>query len=253
MPSNAAATRRYDAVICDIDGCLGPESNAPLDVARLEKIAEYNQRAIAEHDRPVVTLCSGRPQPFAEAMCRFLSNTVLPCVAENGVWLFDPKNNGYLRDPAITSEHLSAVHEATVWIERELVPRGFVIQPGKTASISLWHPDTAFLKSHMSRLRDVFAEHGWPLRVSATVAWINCDLAHVSKASGVRRLVELAGLNPARLAGVGDSPSDLAMLPHVAHFACPANAHDEVKAASHFVSAHEEVRGVLDILDRLAG
>lgn len=243
--------RRYDAVICDIDGCLGPESNAPLDVAALEKIAEYNQEAIARRDRPVVTLCSGRPQPFAEAMCRFLSNTELPCVAENGVWLFDPRTNRYLRDPAIGAEHLAAVHEATVWIEAELGPSGMVIQPGKTASISLWHEDTRFLKSHMPRLREVFAARGWPFRVSDTIAWINCDLTHVSKATGIARLLKETGLVPSRLAGVGDSPSDLVMLDHVAFFACPGNAHPEVRARSNYVSPEHEVRGVLDILARL--
>lgn len=245
--------RRYDAVICDIDGCLGPESNAPLDVAALEKIAEHNLSAIERGDAPVLTLCSGRPQPFAEAMCRFLSNTTLPCIAENGVWLFDPRTNRYLRDPAISAEHLEAVHAASVWIDRELGPKNIVIQPGKTASISLWHPDTAFLKSHMPRLREVFAREGWPFRVSDTIAWINCDLEHVSKATGIARFLRETGLEPSRLAGVGDSPSDLVMLDHVAFFACPANSHAQVKARANYVSPEAEVRGVLDILGRLAG
>lgn len=246
-----SATRRFDAVICDIDGCLGPESAAPLDAALLSRIAEHNIAAITKGDRPVLTVCSGRPQPFAEAMCRFLSNTTLPCVAENGVWVYDPRDNRFLIDPAITSDDRQAVHEATVWIERELLPRGVIIQPGKTASISLWHPDTAFLMSLLPLLRDTFAQHSWPFRVSNTVAWINCDLTHVSKASGIRRLIDITGLSRERLAGIGDQLSDMAIRESVAFFGCPSNADPKLAARADFVSREPEARGVLDILGRL--
>lgn len=240
--------RRFDAIICDIDGCLGPESAAPLDARALAVIAEHNRHAIREGDRPILTLCSGRPQPYAEAMCRLLGNTELPCVAEMGVWLYDPKANRFLRDPAIAPEHLRAVHEATRWIERELLPRGVVIQPGKTASISLWHPDTPTLMAHKPRLVETFAREGWPLRVSSTVAWINCDLAHVSKATGIERLMRETGLTRDRLAGIGDTLGDLAIREHVAWFGCPSNAVDELKARAEYVSPRPEVEGVLDIL-----
>ncbi len=244
-------SRRFDAVICDIDGCLGPESSAPLDAAVLGKIADHNRRAIADGDRPVVTVCSGRPQPFAEAVCRFIANDAVPCVAENGVWLHDPRENVFLRDPAITPGHLQAVGDATAWIEANLVTRGVVVQPGKSASISLWHPNTPFLRSQMPKLEEVFAQNAWPFRVSMTVAWINCDLAHVSKASGIARLIERTGLRKERLAGIGDTLGDRAIAENVAFFACPANAEEKLKALAAFVSEKHEAEGVLDILSRL--
>lgn len=256
MPKNtdilrSARPRRFDAVICDIDGCLGPESSAPLNAAVLGKIAEHNRRAITGGDRPIVTVCSGRPQPFAEAVCRFIANDVVPCVAENGVWLHDPRENVYLRDPAITPEHMEAVHAATAWIETNLVGKGVVIQPGKSASISLWHPSTPYLRSTVPELGSVFAENRWPFRVSMTVAWINCDLSHVSKATGIARLVERTGFEKARLAGIGDTVSDRAIAESVGFFACPANAEAPLKAMAAFVSEHREAEGVLDILSRL--
>lgn len=244
--------RRFDAIISDIDGCLGPESHAPLDADALARIAAHNHRAINAGDVPVLTLCSGRPQPYAEAICRLLGNSVLPCVCENGVWLYDPVDNRYLRDPGILPEHLNAVHEATGWIEAELGPRGVVIQPGKTASISLWHPDTAFLMSLRDPIREAFARQAWPFRVSNTVAWINCDLSHVSKGTGIGRLMEMTGLGRERTAGIGDMPGDLAIRERVAYFACPCNSDPQIRAASDYISPREEVDGVLDILDHLA-
>jgi hypothetical protein len=122
--------KRFDAVICDIDGCLGPESTDPFDIDKLLQIRKWNDRAIATGELPVLTVCSGRPLPFAEALCRVIGNSTLPAICENGVWLFDPKHHAYFRDPAIDASHVRAVHAAQEWIEHELAPHGFLYQPG---------------------------------------------------------------------------------------------------------------------------
>ncbi len=243
--------RRFDAVISDIDGCLAPEDSGPMDAAGLSRIAEHNRIAQERGDRPVVTVCSGRPQPFAEAVCRLIGNRTLPCVAENGVWLYSPADNRYDMDPAITEAHLAAVEEARAWVRRELGPRGVVMQPGKSASISLYHADTAFLRSLEGGVREEFQRSGWPLRVSMTWLYINCDLAQVSKATGLDRLMAATGLRRERLAGIGDTSSDAAIADRVSFFACPSNAVGSLRPRAHYVSRHEEVAGVLDILERL--
>jgi hydroxymethylpyrimidine pyrophosphatase-like HAD family hydrolase len=244
--------RRFDAVICDIDGCLAPESSDPIDAEALLEVARHNRAAQERGDRPVLTAASGRPEPFAEAMCRFTANRTIPCIAENGVWLYHPDRNRYDRDPAITAEHLAAVHEATVWVERELSPRGVTIQPGKSCSVSLYHPDTEFLRSLEPLVKAEFARRGWPFRISMTWLYINCDLSHISKGTALDRLIKHTGLMRDRLAGIGDTLSDLPIADRVAFFACPANAADAIKARAHYVSPHPEARGVLDILRQLA-
>ena len=85
---------RFDAIISDLAGCLAAENGGPFDLARLVRLAHHNRLAETRRDRPPITVCTGRPQPFAEAMCRVLHNNQLPCVAENGVWLYHPATNG---------------------------------------------------------------------------------------------------------------------------------------------------------------
>lgn len=250
-PYPRPVARRFDTIICDIDGCLGPESVAPLDAPALARIAIHNQEAERREDRPVLTLCSGRPQPFVECLCRLLSNTTVPCVCENGVWLFDPRDQAYLLDPLILPEHLAGLERGRAWVHRELSPSGVIIQPGKTASMSLWHKDTAYLKSLIPRIEAAARDEAWGLRISSTIAWINCDLDHVSKGTGIARLMQAAGLQRQRLAGVGDTLGDLAIRERVEWFACPANAVPELRQVADFVSAHAEVEGVLDILERV--
>lgn len=254
-PSIQSAGRRpqtaFDAIVCDIDGCLSPEHSGPMDAGALARIADWNRDAQERSDRPVLTLCSGRPQPFAEAMCRLIGNRTLPIVCENGVWMYDPVTNEYLMDPAITAEHLEMVAAGTRWVRRELGPKGVTIQPGKAASISLYHRETDVLRGLMPEIERVFAREGWGLRVSMTWLYINCDLAHVSKGSGVRSFMERTGLTRERLAGIGDTTSDLAIREHVAWFACPSNAQDQLKKHADFVAQKPEAEGVLEILARV--
>lgn len=244
-------TRRFDAVICDIDGCLGPESSASIDAAGLAKIAEYNRLAQERGDRPVVTLCSGRPEPFVEAVCRIIGNRTLPAMAENGAWLFHPESNGWDRDPAITPEDLLAVQGARGWVEAELGPLGVTMQPGKAASVSLYHPDTAFLRTLEARVKAEFESRGWGLRVSMTWLYINCDLSHVNKGTALDRMMKQTGLVRERMAGIGDTAGDAFIADRVAWFACPANASAEIKKRASYVANGAEVEGVVEILERL--
>jgi hydroxymethylpyrimidine pyrophosphatase-like HAD family hydrolase len=136
-------------------------------------------------------------------------------------------------------------------VDRELGPRGVVMQPGKVASISLYHRDPAYLRSLEPLVREEFARRDWPLRVSMTWLYINCDLAFVSKSTGLDRLVRTTGLRRERLAGIGDTPGDAAIAEHVEWFACPANADERLKERADYVSPKPEAAGVLDILDHL--
>ncbi|MDG2360584.1 MAG: HAD hydrolase family protein [Planctomycetaceae bacterium] len=247
------STGKFDLVICDIDGCLSPESHAPINESALSNIAEYNRKAVALNDRPLVTLCSGRPVSFVEAMCRFIHNTKIPCIGENGVWLYDPGSNMFEMDPEITTEHLEAVHEASKFLRKKYHARGVTEQPGKSAAVTLYHPDTEYLQSILPVVQDELLDHGWPFRVSMTWFYINCDLQHVNKATGIARLFAQTDIDPSRTAAIGDTLADKFMADSVNFFACPANADPEIQTSAHYVSPYEEIEGVLDIIQHLGG
>lgn len=241
----------FEAVISDLDGCLADERGAPFDLGRLALLAEHNRLAEERGDRPVVTVCTGRPQPFAEAMCRVLANTTVPCVAENGVWLYHPAENRYEQDPAITAEHLAAVAGAQRLLAERYAPIGMLQQPAKTASVTLFHPDRTVLHAVIDEVRGLLTDRGWPMRVSMTTDYINCDLEIISKASGLRRFFAATGFDPARCAGLGDTPSDLPIADACGWFGCPANAADELQRVADAVSDLEELEGTIDLLRRV--
>ncbi|HYC99693.1 MAG TPA: HAD hydrolase family protein [Phycisphaerales bacterium] len=243
--------RQYDVVIADIDGCLASEGQKAFDLARLAAVAEHNRLAVENGDRPLVTVCSGRPQPFAESICRMIGNLLVPCVAEMGVWTYHPGTNRYEMDPAIRAEHLDAVHALAAWCAAEFAPKGVSQQPGKNASVTLWHPDTVFLKSLQPKVQAECDRRGWPFRVTSTWYYINCELTHVSKGSGLDRVVKELKIPRDRLAGIGDTVGDRCIADRVAFFACPSNAHPAIKEHAHYISPYAEAEGVVDILARL--
>ncbi len=241
------------AIICDIDGCLGSEDTAPLDVAALARVAAWNVRAQTMGDLPVLTLCTGRPQPYAEAICRLVGNTTLPIICEMGVWLYDPRTNAYAMDEAIRSEHLDAIAACQRWVRTELAPKGVVMQPGKVASISLWHKSTPTLLAMRDSVRERTQREGWPLRVSNTVAWINLDLAHVSKGTGIDRMLaqcvsEGRPLARHELWGIGDTMGDLAIRERVHWFGVPSNADPQLKPHADAIATLPHAAGVVQLL-----
>lgn len=248
--------RRFDLVICDIDGCLVSETTAPFDLPALAKVRAHNERAITRGDVPIVTLCTGRPQPFAEALCRLIGNTLIPCVCEMGVWVYDPGPNTYIMDPRIQPEHLAAVRAASDWAAATWGHKGVTQQPGKAASVTLYHPDTRFLTDEVfPSVSAEFARREWPFRVSMTWFYINCDLAHVSKGTGLDRMLGgLARMNldRARVAGIGDTLGDKCIAERVGFFACPANAAPGIKEHAHYIAKRHEAEGVVEILDHLS-
>ncbi|MBL8816484.1 MAG: HAD family phosphatase [Planctomyces sp.] len=243
---------RYDLVICDIDGCLSPESHAPINGTALEEIARHNRQAIQKQDRPVVTLCSGRPIGFVECLTRLTHNTRIPCIGENGVWIWRPADNSFECEPAITEEHLQVVQDARKLLRLLYQPSGVIQQPGKSASVALYHPDTEYLRSIVPKIANEFQNRGWPIRVSMTWLYINCDLQHVNKGTAIDRLLAETGIDPKRTAGIGDTMGDRFIAERVAWFGCPANADAEIRKSAAYVSSHHEVEGVLDILEQLS-
>ncbi len=146
---------------------------------------------------------------------------------------------------AAASAGYSAMYAATAPVAAA------AIQPGKTASVSLYHPDHDWLVARLEGIAEHCRAEGLPLRISMSWYYINCDLVHISKATGIDRLLAAHGLARQQLAGIGDTMGDLAIRERVRFFACPANADPRLRAVADYTSPHEVADGVVDILERL--
>lgn len=251
-PTHPNTRRNFDAVFCDVDGCLLPEGQEPADLESLAEIGAFNAVAERDGDRPVIVPCTGRPQPYAEAVCRLLGCSAYPAICENGAWTYDFPRHRWTLAPHITNDDKRAVREFEDWVVRELGPKGCFLQLGKTASATVFHDDPGWLKAEVVPvLEELISAKRWPMRVSMTWTCINVDLAHVSKGFAIDRLMRERGLVRQRVAGIGDTMGDLLIRERVAWFGCPANADDRLKPHADRVAAEPLARGVIELLESI--
>ncbi len=241
----------YDAILCDIDGCLSPEAPGAMNLAALGKVAAWNRRAREDGDAPRLTLCTGRPLPFTEAMARAVGAFDLPIVCESGVWLLEMDPYRWAMDPQLTPEHLDMARSMQAWVGESF--KGVFFEAGKSAAVTVFHRDgpKPLRDEIQPAIKDEIARRGWPLRTAMTWTCVNIEPEFISKGTGIDRLIEQTGLKPDRLAGIGDTMSDVPIRERVAWFACPANADERLKELADYVSEKEEAEGVLEILERL--
>lgn len=242
--------RKFDVVVCDVDGCLLDELHPQVDLNVLMQIAEHNKIAEALHDRPIVTICSGRPQPFVECLSRIIGNYRIPCISENGVWIHNPADNKIECDPSIEAGDIAAKHQLETLVAR-FVKEGAIIQAGKSASVSVIHHDSDWVERHVKIIQNLCDEHQLPFTMSRTWSCINCNLSKVNKATGMKRLMQKIGLPKERLVGIGDTMGDLGIAENVGYFCSPGNAEAKIKSYANFVAKKDVCEGVLEILAHL--
>ena len=249
----STSPREIKAILCDVDGCLSPEAIGQASAGALSAIAKHTHWARTQHARPLLTLCTGRPLPFADAIARMVGALDLPIVCEAGAFLLDPTTYTWELDATLTPDYLAALAEMRVWIEQAFPAVYF--EQGKVAALTLFHPDgpATLERDVMPRLRERVEREGLPFRVAMTWTCINVEPAGVSKATGIDRFMQRTGLATDQLAGIGDTMSDMAIRERVRFFACPANAKPELKPHADYVSDFDEVFGVLDILEHMQG
>ncbi len=249
-PRVAPDSRRFDVVFCDVDGCLMPEFTEPADLAALAAVAEHNARAERDRDRPIVVPCTGRPQPFCEAVCKVLGRLDgVPAICEHGGWRYYFEEHRWVIEPGITNTDREAIRAAERWVEHDLAALGCFLELGKHTGVTIIHPDPDHLhRDLLPMIRRTVDERGWPFQVATTWTCVNLTLAHVSKGLAIRRIMDEFGLDRSRCAGVGDTMGDLAIRKEVGWFGCPSNALDELKPHANAVADEPLARGVLALL-----
>ncbi|MFK7885086.1 MAG: HAD family hydrolase, partial [Phycisphaerales bacterium] len=239
--------RRFDVVFCDVDGCLLPEQTEPADMAVLTQIAEHNRRAELDRDRPIVVPCTGRPQPFCEAICKVLGRfDRIPAICEHGGFRYFFEEHRWEIEPAITDQDRDAIRGAERWVEQELGPLGCFLELGKHTGVTIIHHDVEYLHNElMPTIQAANVSLGWGFEIATTWTCVNLKLPHVSKSRAIARTIDELGLDYSRLAGIGDTMGDLAIREQVAWFGCPSNALDELKPHADMVANAPLAAGTL--------
>ncbi len=240
-------------IISDIDGCISPEESRPWDTRLFNRFVD-RVRTPSSSDTGLapLTLCTGRPQPYVEALLKILGIRY-PAICEGGAVLYSLQDNRSVFTPEVTLHMVHALHELREFILAEVLPEvpGLVYQFGKEAQLSLFSEDPSVFPSVQARIESRLRERGGPdVLITPSHYYLNIDLKGVTKGAAIRHLLNDAHLSTQEAAGIGDTLGDMSIREEVAFFACPANAVPEIQAVADYVSPYPDIAGVLDILER---
>jgi hydroxymethylpyrimidine pyrophosphatase-like HAD family hydrolase len=240
-------------IITDIDGCVSPEESVAWDLASFARFAQLCRDAgDGKADVAPITLCTGRPQPYAEALMKVL-DIRHPAICENGAVVYSLHDNRPRYGAGITPEKIHGIRAVRAFLDDEVLPDfpEAVVQFGKEANLSVYSSRPEVFGDIQARVEKFIAEKGSPeLIISPTHFYLNLSLTGIDKGTTLRAMMADLGITKEEAAGIGDTEGDLAIRESVAFFACPANAKQAVKELSDYVSPYPDILGLLDILER---
>jgi hydroxymethylpyrimidine pyrophosphatase-like HAD family hydrolase len=236
-------------IVLDADGILSKGEAEPFDLSLLARLRDLNRRARRGEAAPAVTLNTGRPSPYVEAVMQAIEGWQ-PALYESGAGLYFPQTYQFQLTPLLTVRQKEQLLLAVRRLDEALVQTGQAYwQPGKVVCYTLFAHPPLTISDLIPPASEIVSAISPDFVVTPAVLALNIHPAGIDKGTGLRWLAEVTGLRPAEMAGAGDSAGDIDFLRLVGHPAAPVNATEAVKAVAEYVSPHPDAAGLHDILD----
>ncbi|MFD2532027.1 HAD hydrolase family protein [Gracilimonas halophila] len=237
--------------ITDLDGCVAHPFLSP-DWEALSRIKTLNIKSKDDAQIPALTICSGRPFPYVEAVGQWL-DVDLPMLFESGGGMYDIQTNEITWNPQFGDEAKKAVTEIKEWLEKTLIKnyKGTYPEFAKYTDAGLVNPDSAKIAlMHEEVLNHV--NGNYPMfEVHATDVSVNIILKKANKGEGIRFLCEKLKMDLEEVAYIGDSSGDIPGLQIVGRSFAPSNAKHFVKDVVDNVTQKTATEGVLEAYEFL--
>ncbi|MEM7346604.1 MAG: HAD family hydrolase [Chloroflexota bacterium] len=239
-------TRPIRLLVFDIDGVLTNGEVEALDLALLSQLAELNRLAQKDATYPAVTVCTGRPAPYAEAILQAIDGHV-PGVFENGAGLYISESYQFLPHPTLgDGTTMQAIQDRLL---TTIVKAGQAyFQPGKEFTLTLFAQNPAETNKLAIWVADTLGELSKTVDLVYSVSCLNIIPKGIDKGAGVAFLAAQTGYSFDEMLGVGDSDVDPPFLALVGHSAAPSNANNAIKQMVDYVAPRPSSEGVRDIL-----
>ncbi len=235
--------------ITDLDGCLTKPFHPP-DWEVISQIRKLSELSREDPEVPPVSICSGRPLPYVEAVAQWLDIRV-PVIFENA-GLYELSTYNIEVAPVFDDEARREVAELKSWLSSEIVPQynGIEIEFFKLMDAGLIHVDKQVIDEVYPKVLDHISESFPRFEAHKTEISINIILKENNKRDGIRILCKALDIEPSEVAYIGDSSGDIPGLELVGYPFAPANAIDLVKEAAEPIDA-EVTEAVLAVYRRI--
>lgn len=236
--------------VIDLDGCLSIPFQQP-DWNAIHEIMELNRRSGEDPQFPRLTLCTGRPLPYTEAIAQWMG-IKRPFVFEGGGGIYNPLTNQVDWADFFDDETQAALEDINQWIEREILPDYPEALPEftKRTHIGLVHPEEEANRQMYEMVKEYVLPRYNQFELHYTEVSVNVVHKEANKARGVKELARHLDVKYDEMAYIGDGTNDIPAMETVGMAFAPANAREEVKSVAEVMS-HEATLGVLEAYKRI--
>ena len=239
-------TKVIRVFVTDLDGCMTVPFETPHWPVYTQ-IRALQLQSVDDPNIPPMSICTGRPMPYAEAQAQFLGIR-LPFVFESGGGLYDLITNTLTWNPIVTEALKADIDVIRSWAQCEIFPNflGAIPEFAKFTDVGLIHRDSSVI-DHIYALSTAEIAANFPLfEVHKTDVSVNIIVKEANKGRGLELLSETLNIPLDQMAYIGDSSGDIPGLERVGMAFAPQNAQPEVKEASHHVTESDATFGVLE-------
>jgi len=235
--------------ITDLDGCLTKPFHTP-DWDHISEIRKLNALSREDDMVPPISICSGRPLPYVEAVAQWLDIRV-PVVFENA-GLYELSTYNIEVAPVFDERAKEEVADLKSWLRSEIIPRypGMELEFFKLMDAGLIHVDKEVIDDAYPRIVDHISDAFERFEAHKTDISINIILKENNKRDGIRMLCKSLDIEPSEVAYIGDSSGDIPGLQLVGHAFAPKNAISPVKEVAEEVD-FEITEAVVEVYKRI--
>lgn len=215
-------------VLTDVDGTLTVDRNSyRLNLGAIRLLRKVEEKGVK------VGLVSGNSYPVLRGLYTYL-NFHGGLVAENGCIV-------YYNTMVKVCEEIDK--KLITEFERNFGVKGSWQNEFKYCDLSFTPPTLTKDMIDWAEKRNLYIKtSGYAIHISRTLA---------GKGIGVRKLIELHGLNKSEVMGIGDSNTDIEFLNEVGVRVVVGNADDEVKKVADYITVNKSGKGVIEIINKL--
>lgn len=231
--------------ITDLDGCMTDPFITP-DWDAYSQIRALNLASANDDSIPPLSICTGRPMPYAEAQAQLLGIR-LPFIFESGGGMYDVVKNEITWTPALTEEVEKEVLDIKAWSKVHLIEPYTAAIPefAKFTDIGIIHQDSDIIDEMFDKSVEYISENHPLFEVHKTIVSVNIILKKANKGEGIKMLCNHFNLMLNEVAYIGDSSGDVPGLDIVGMAFAPSNSAQVAKDAA-VVTKGESTRGVLE-------
>jgi HAD superfamily hydrolase (TIGR01484 family) len=236
--------------LLDLDGCVTYPFQTP-SWDSITKIREMQQLSLKVEHIPSLSICTGRPLPYAEAVAQWLDIRDV-IIFESGGGFYHPPTNKLTWSPHFTSEIEEKSKEIKIWFSQVVMKQfpDMMFEFTKYTDVGVVHTDPDLIyrvyEMALNKIEKDFPE----FEVHYTGVSVNIIVKTCNKASGLKHFADMQAVSMDEVAYIGDSSGDIQALELVGAPFAPANAINEVQERA-TVTRGEATDGVLEAYQAL--